>query len=688
MVSQPAGSALKNEGNESMDNQKQRSLDGQCKEMLGTIANTIRQLSMDGVQKANSGHPGLPLGCAELGAYLYGHLLRHNPKNPKCLGRDRFILSAGHGSMFLYSCLHLAGFDLSLDDLKNFRQLHSKTPGHPEARDTEGVETTTGPLGQGVANAVGQALGLKILSAKFDRKEHKLLGNAKVYTLAGDGCIMEGVCAEASSFAAHMNLNNLVLIHDANKITLDGALKDSCTEDVIARYKAYGWDVYEIDGHNFDDIHSVFSKIKEKQDRPVMVVAHTIIGKGSPNKQGTHKVHGSPLGVEEVKATKEALGLPDEDFFIPQSVQKYFGGKCERDAKFENSWNALFLDWQAKYPEDAKVFDAMLSQHLPGDLEQQLWNLEVKSPLGGRTASQATLNALAAWLPQMYGGSADLSCSDMTMIKEEDIVAPKVFKGRNIKYGIREFAMAAIATGMHQTQLITPFVGTFLTFSDYMRNAIRLASLAKEQVIYQFTHDSIFLGEDGPTHQPVEHYAALRCMPNLHFFRPADNNEVKMAWLAALKYQGPSAFSLSRQNLPTFDATRVPFAEGVGRGAYIVKKEKEGTIDYTLVATGSELSLAFDVADELAKHDKNVRVVSMPCWELFEQQNSEYRASIFGGDIGKRVSVEAGVDQGWHKYVGSDGVCIAVEGYGASAPIGALQEEYGFNVESILDRIL
>lgn len=661
-------------------------MDSELKQILSKTANTIRVISCEAVQKADSGHPGLPMGCAEIGAYLFGYALRYNPKNPKWLNRDRFILSAGHGSMLLYSCLHLAGYNLSMDDIKNFRQLHSKTPGHPESIETEGVETTTGPLGQGFGNAVGTALGLKVLGAKFNTEEHKLI-DSKVFVLMGDGCIMEGVTSEASSLAGHLKLNNLIAIYDANHVTLDGPLAESCSENTKMRYLAYGWDVYEMDGNNLDDIHSVISKIKEKQTKPCMIIATTIIGKGSPHKAGTSKVHGSPLGADEVKATKEALGWPEEAFFVPQTVLDYFKKKLPEDASLEQNWNKMFDSWARANPDRLSQFEAMSHHRLPNDLEQKLNDISIPSPVAGRKASQDVINVLADLLPQLIGGSADLSVSDLTMIKKFPLISPGVFTGRNIKFGVREFAMATMATGLSQTGMLTPFIGTFLTFSDYMRNAIRLCSLMKEQVIYQFTHDSIFLGEDGPTHQPIEHLAALRAIPNLHVIRPADANEVKRAWVAALRYKGPTALVLSRQNLPDLTATNVPYSEGMARGAYVIKKES-APADFTLLATGSEVWLALDVAVELEKLGKSVRVISMPCWELFDQQGPEYKASLFGKNSGKRVSIEAGVSQGWHKYIGMDGIAICIDGYGASAPYRELAKEFGFTVESILDRIL
>lgn len=663
-----------------------RALDADTKEHLAKIAGTIRLLSMDAVQQANSGHPGMPMGCAEIGAYLYGVALKHNPSNPNWINRDRVILSAGHGSMWLYSCLHLSGYDLPLEEIKRFRQLHSITPGHPEATMTPGVETTTGPLGQGVGHAVGQALGLKILEQRFNREGFPII-SAKVYCVAGDGCMIEAINHDVASLAGHLRLNNLILVYDANNVTLDGPLQECCSEDVAMRYHAYGWDVHEVDGHQVEELDSVIRELQKHQDRPTLIMAHTLIGKGSPNKAGSHKVHGSPLGEKEVEAAREMLGLPKEKFFIPQSVKNYFSEKLAEDAKREARWNTLFETWAETYPDLYKMFKKMDEGFLPSDLEEMMWNLEIPSPIAGRMASHHIVNFLADHLPQLVGGSADLSCSDMTMLNRFPLIAPGEFHGRNIKYGEREFGMAAMAAGISQTGMLLPFVGTFLTFSDYMRNAIRLICLMRRQVIFQFTHDSIFLGEDGPTHQPVEHYSALRAMPFLHVIRPADANEVKMAWISALHYDGPTAIILSRQGLPTLEQTARPFQEGVGRGAYLIKRERVRP-DYTLFATGSEVSLALDVSAELEKRGKDVRVVSMPCWEIFEAQDAEYKQSIVGGDLGRRVSIEAGVDLGWHKYIGREGVAICMESFGESAPAGELAIEFGFTVESILDRIL
>lgn len=661
-------------------------MDEDLKKQLAKIAGTIRGLSIDAVQKANSGHPGLPMGCAELGAFLYGVFLRHNPKNSKWINRDRLILSAGHGSMWLYSCLHLSGFKLSMDEIKRFRQLHSATPGHPEYGLTDGVEATTGPLGQGVGNAVGMALGLKLLAAKFNKDEYPLF-TGKVLCLAGDGCIMEGVSSEVSSFAGHLQLDNLILIYDSNQVCLDGPVVECCSEDTAGRYRAYGWDVHEIDGYDFDAMETVFHAVRKKQGKPVFIVVRTVIGKGSPHKEGTAKAHGSPLGPEEVTLTKEAMHWPLEEFYVPQAVRAFFEQKLLKEVVLENEWNELYKRWANHYPELAAEFQNMQTHALPAHLEEMLWKLEMKSSISGRAASQEVLHFLGKASPRLLGGSADLSCSDLTMMKEQFIVGSNHFEGRNIKYGVREFGMGTIVNGLSLLGMYQPFCGTFLTFSDYMRNSIRLAALSRYHIIYQFTHDSIFLGEDGPTHQPIEQLAALRAMPNLHVIRPADSHEVRMAWIAALTYKGPTAIVLSRQNLPDLEVTKVAYEEGMACGGYIVRKEKSKP-DFTLFATGSELSLSLDVAERLEKLGKSVRVVSMPCWALFEKQKSDYKHSVVGSDIGVRVAIEAASEFGWHKYIGLDGIAICMEGFGHSAPAADLAVEFGFTVDAIVERLI
>lgn len=653
---------------------------------LEDIATSVKILSIDAVQKANSGHPGLPMGCAEFGAFLYGHLMNHNPHNPKWLNRDRFILSAGHGSAFLYSLLHLSGFDLSMDELKNFRQLHSKTPGHPEYHLTPGVEATTGPLGQGVANAIGQALGLKMLAADFNRPGHEIF-NAKIYCLAGDGCLMEGVSQEASSFAGHLNLNNFVLIHDANEITLDGDLKDSCSEDVAMRYRAYGFDTYELDGYNFEQMLDLFEALKRDQKRPVYIKMKTIIGHGSPHKAGSHKAHGSPLGPEEIALVKQGLNVPSDPFYVVPGVYEFFKHRLDKQAHSEKLWHQKFEEWKHKFPDLFEKFNLMKTQKVSESVKAGLEALSIASPMATRSSSSAVLNYLADHLPFLVGGSADLSGSDMTYIKKFPSLTPDHFLGRNIKFGVREFGMAAIACGLSETGLFRPFIGTFLTFSDYMRNAIRLSALSDIPVIYQFTHDSIFLGEDGPTHQSVEHFAALRAIPKLHVIRPCDAHEIKHAWLFALSAKQPTALILSRQNLPELSGTKIGLHDGVEKGAYVIH-ETAHKADFTLIATGSEVALALEVAKGLETHGKKARVVSMPCQDLFDKQDKAYKTAVLRPHEGKRVSIEAGVSLGWHKYVGDQGVIIAIDRFGESAPAGELAKLFGFTAPQIIDKLL
>jgi len=660
-------------------------MDQQLKKTFSLIANTIRQLSMEAIQKANSGHPGLPLGCAEIGAYLYGKALSHNPKHSHWLARDRFILSAGHGSMLLYSCLHLAGFNISLDDIKNFRQKDSVAAGHPEY-ETDGVEATTGPLGQGIGNAVGLALGFKILSQKFNKDSFPIFNN-KIYCLVGDGCIMEGASAEASSLAGHWNLDNLIVIYDANKISLDGPLSESCSEDTKQRYKSYGFDVFEVDGHDLEAIDKAISNLKENQNKPAIIIANTTIGKGSPHKEGSHKVHGSPLGQEEVVETKKALQLPDEEFFISQEVKKYFEEKQKEQQKLEDDWNEMLDAYSKKYPELYADFLKMKDKELGKDFEEKIEKIPIETPIAGRVASHSVVNKLVEDLPFIYGGSADLSCSDMTYLDKYPMITKDDFSGRNIKYGVREFAMGTISSGLYLTGMMTPFCGTFLVFSDYMRNPMRIAALSSWHVIYQLTHDSVFLGEDGPTHQPVEQLAALRAIPNLLVIRPASAWEVKMAWIAALKHIGPTAIVLSRQKIEEVEKTHVSFAEGLGRGAYIVKKEKK-KCDFTLFATGSELTLAIEVAEELEKEGRDVRIVSFPCFKLFERQEESYKKAILDGDLGIRVSIEAGSSFGWHKYIGREGIAISVDEFGISAPMKEIKKKFGFTKDQIVKKLL
>jgi transketolase len=599
---------------------------------------------MDAVELAGSGHPGMPMGCAELGAYLFGKFLRFDPTHPKWPYRDRLILSVGHGSLWLYSLLHLAGFPLSLDDLKNFRQLDSKTPSHPDLTKTEGVEATTGLDGQGIGYAVGQALGLKHL--KID---------SKVIVIAGDGDLMEGVAIESCSIAGHFCLNNLILIFDSNATTLDGYVHESFSENLPLRFQSQGWEVVSIDGHNLDQIQAALAPLRTHQEKPTLVIAKTQIGRGAQKSQGTPAAHGQPLGKEEVSLAKKELGLPNASFHVDQEIYHFFQEKISKG-----------------YPPSIFL--------VPSDLEPILQNIPIQSPIAGRWASHKVLQILADYLPQLIGGSADLSSSDGTYLEKYGLIQAGQFEGRNIKYGVREFGMACIAAGMAQTGLITPFIGTFLGFVDYMRSAIRMTSLMRLKVIYQLTHDSIFIGPDGPTHQPIEQIASLRAIPGLLVLRPADANEVKMSWFAALLHEGPTAIILSRQPLPEL-APRL-YEEGVGRGAYIVCQETTEKVNYLLIATGSEVHLALEVAKELGP---SARVVSMPCWELFDKQPISYKQALLQGKT--KISIEAGVDQGWHKYIGADGIAISLTWFGESATASDLAKRFGYTKESIARKI-
>ncbi|MFW6286682.1 MAG: transketolase [Candidatus Sumerlaeota bacterium] len=659
----------------------------QKKKELEKMATAIRVLSMDAVEKANSGHPGLPLGCAEIGAYLFGKAMRHNPANPDWLGRDRFCLSAGHGSMLLYSCLHLTGYDLPLEQLKQFRQLGSMTPGHPEYGVAPGVETTTGPLGQGFANGVGMALANKMVRARFGLEKTGLLDGMAI-VLSGDGCMMEGITSEAASFAGHHKLDNLVVFYDSNDICLDGPTSECFTEDTAARYRAYGWAVEEIDGNDLDQIDKAFTAARERTDAPTMIIAHTIIGKGSPNKAGTSSAHGAPLGDDEITVAKQGLGVANEPFAIPEEA-KAFADKCrEAGQKMETEWNTALEGWKNMQPEKGQMFEDFIARKLPEDFDEKVRAIEIKADQASRKSSSAVLQELHDLVPFLVGGSADLSCSDNTMMKKSGIISPDDFSQRNIKWGVREFAMSAATNGIALHKMLRPYCGTFLTFSDYMRNAIRLASIMKIPTIYQFTHDSIGVGEDGPTHQPVEHVPSLRAIPNLTVIRPADANEVKAAWSWTLRHNdGPTAIILTRQSLPDMEATNVPTADGVGRGAYVIKTESGDKADFCLMASGSEVKLALDTAAQLEEKGKSVRVVSVPSFEIFDAQNQDYRESVMGGDVDRYVSIEAQVETGWHKYIGRKGIAVSMTTFGTSAPGKEAMKHFGFTPEAICERL-
>ncbi len=663
-------------------------------ELSNLAINTIRTLSMDAVQKANSGHPGLPMGAAPMAYALWMNHLRFNPKNPKWANRDRFVLSAGHGSMLLYALLHLTGFDVSLDDLKNFRQWGSSTPGHPEYGDTVGVETTTGPLGQGAATAVGLALAEAYLAHYFNRRGYPVVNHC-TYALVSDGDLMEGVCIEASALAGHWGLGKLIFLYDDNQVTLDGETAMTFTEDIPQRYQSMGWQVIRVaDGNDIRAVSQAIEAAQSVKEQPSLIAIRTIIGYGSPNKQGTSAAHGSPLGEDEVKLAKKALGWPSEDsFFIPGDALEHFRSAIDKGAAAEAEWNAMYDAWRSAYPQLATEWDrAMAGRFAPG-WRPQLPRWKNEQRIATRNAGGDALNALARFAPTMIGGDADLAGSTKTLIQGANHTGHKLAAARNLRFGVREHGMGAIVNGLAlHGGIVKPYSATFFTFSDYMRPAIRLGALMDIPTVYVFTHDSIGLGEDGPTHQPVEHLMALRAMPNLYVFRPADATETVGAWAAAAELNHPAAIVLSRQALPVLVGNDEGIHEGVSRGAYVLSEHESGEIDAMIIASGSEVAIALDAADLLDEEDIRVRVVSMPCWECFEAQDDDYRESVLPASVTRRVSVEAGVTLGWTKYLGTEGIAMGVDRFGASAPYAKIYEAYGLTpghvaeaVNSLLD---
>ena len=651
------------------------------------IANTIRGLSVDGVAAANSGHPGMPLGMADVCAVLWSEHMNFNPKNPKWLNRDRFILSAGHGSMLIYSLLHLYGYDLSMDDLKAFRQWGSKTPGHPENFVTAGVETTTGPLGQGVANAVGFALAEASLAARYNREGSEIIDHY-TYVVAGDGCLQEGISHEACSFAGHNKLGKLIMLYDSNNITIDGPTHISFTEDTRKRFEAYGWQVLEIDGHDYDQINAAIAEAKKEKSKPSIIICKTIIGFGSPNRAGTSKAHGEPFPAEEIELMKEKLGLPkDKSFFVPDEISDLRAKTQEKGENLEKKWNELWENYKNKNQEAAKE----LENSIKGEISKEALDIPKfgsEKAIATRSASGTVLNHIAKYIPQLMGGSADLTPSNNTLPAGEESFSPENPKGRYIRYGVREHGMAAIMNGMALHGGVLPYSGTFFVFSDYMRPAMRMSALMEQQVVYVLTHDSIGLGEDGPTHQPEAHLWAYRMIPNMTVIRPMDANETAEAWKSALKNKkGPTCLVLTRQNLPVYDRAGLGWAksEEAQKGGYVLCEDED--FEAIIIATGSEVELAVEAKAKLNEQGVKVRIVSMPSTNIFDEQPQEYKDSVLPKNILKRVAVEAGVTLGWYKYVGLEGRVIGLDRFGASAPYKTLYKEFGITTDAIVEAV-
>lgn len=650
--------------------------------------NTIRTLAMDAVQKADSGHPGLPMGAAALAYVLWTRFLKHNPRNPAWPNRDRFVLSAGHGSMLLYSLLYLTGYDLPLEELTQFRQFGSKTPGHPEYGLTPGVETTTGPLGQGFGNGVGMAMAARHMAATFNRPGFNLVDHY-IYGIVSDGDLMEGVASEAASLAGHLKLGNLIYFYDDNHISIEGSTSLAFTEDRGMRFEAYNWQVQYVPGNDLAAVDEAIRAAQAETDRPSLIIARTHIGFGSPHKQDTAEAHGTPLGADEIKLTKEALGWPTgAPFFVPPQALEHFRQAVKQGEAAEQEWQELKAAYAREYPDLAAEWQRRMDRELPQGWEADLPSFppsEKGTPT--RRAFGKVLNTLAARLPELFGGSADLAPSTNTFIDNAGTFGPADYAGQNLHFGVREHAMGSTLNGMALYGGLIPYGGTFLIFSDYMRPAIRLAAVMEQHVIYIFTHDSIGLGEDGPTHQPVEHLAALRAIPHLTVIRPADANETAVAWKVALNHKhGPVALVFSRQSLPVFDRGQMGPAAGLEQGGYVLLDAPQGRPELILLSTGSEVELAVGAARRLQDGGVAARVVSLPSWELFNAQPEAYRQAVLPPAVKARLSVEAGVSQGWRQYVGDGGDCISLEHFGASAPYQKLYEAFGFTVDNIVTR--
>ena len=647
--------------------------------------NTIRFLAIDAVNKADSGHPGLPMGAAPMAYVLWTRYLRHNPRNPNWFNRDRFILSAGHGSMLLYSLLHLTGYEeLTMEQVKNFRQWGSITPGHPENILAEGIEVSTGPLGQGFANGVGMAIAEAHLAATFNRPGHEII-NHYTYSIVSDGDLMEGVSAEAASIAGHLRLGKLIYLYDDNKITIDGTTEMAFTEDVGLRFEAYGWHVQRINGLDLDEVTAAIESAQQ-DERPSLIVARTVIGYGSPHRAGTPKAHGEPLGAEETEATRENLGWPDETFYVPGEAMEHFRAAVERGEQWEAEWEQRWEAYYDEHPELAEELRRMIAGELPDGWDDGLPTYEVGSKANAtRNYSGEVLNAIAPHLPELIGGSADLHASNKTLIKGSEPFQAGTYEGRNFYFGVREHGMGGITNGMYLHGGILPYCATFLVFTDYMRGSIRLAALSHVHCIYVMTHDSIGLGEDGPTHQPIEHLPSLRAIPNLDVFRPADGNETSAAWRAAVTHHdGPSLLSLTRQSVPVLEGTKEKALEGVERGGYVLS-DSDGEPEIILMGTGSEVQHCVEAQRILAQEGRRVRVVSMPCVERFLRQERGYRDEVLPPSVRLRVAIEAAAPQSWHQFVGLDGSVIGMNRFGSSAPYETLMEEFGFTAENVLE---
>lgn len=651
--------------------------------------NAIRTLSIDAIEKANSGHPGLPMGAAPMAYTLWAKQMNHNPDNPNWFNRDRFVLSAGHGSMLLYSLLHLSGYDLPMEEIKNFRQWGSATPGHPEFGDTIGVEATTGPLGQGVGMAVGMAMAERHLAATYNREQFNVVDHY-TYALCGDGDLMEGVAAEAISLAGHLQLNKLIVLYDSNDISLDGELDMSFTENIQKRFESYGWNYIRVeDGNDVNELNAAIAQAKANDGGPTMIEVKTVIGYGSPNKSGKSAAHGAPLGSDEMALTKEAYAWEHEPFHVPEEVYETFKeATTTLGREVEAEWNTMFEAYEQAYPQLAKQLGDAIDRKLTVDVKEAMPTYEEGESIATRSASHKAINAIAKAVPSLFGGSADLASSNKTMMEGEgDFLPSQQYAGRNIWFGVREFAMGTALNGMALHGGLEVYGATFFVFSDYVRPAVRLSALMGLPVTYVFTHDSIAVGEDGPTHEPIEHLASFRAMPNLSVMRPADANETSAAWYYAVTSEStPTALVLSRQDLPVLPTTKERAFEGVGKGAYVVS-EANGDLDAILIAAGSEVSLAVEAQKALEKENIIVSVVSMPSWDRFDAQDAAYKEQVLPKSVTKRLAIEMGASMGWHKYTGTDGDVLGIDTFGASAPGDIVMAEYGFTVDNVVARV-